>query len=38
MIEFLKGLFKSKVDFPKLIKEGAVIVDVRTKENTRQDT
>jgi len=30
MIAFFKKLFKPSVDFLKLIKEGAVIVDVRT--------
>jgi phage shock protein E len=31
MITFIKNLFKPKADFKKLVKEGAVIVDVRTK-------
>ena len=31
MLSFLKNLFKPTADFEKLIKEGAVIVDVRTK-------
>ncbi len=31
MIDFIRGLFKPKADFAKLVKEGAVIVDVRTK-------
>lgn len=30
MINFIKNLFKSKTDFANLLKEGAVIVDVRT--------
>lgn len=32
MFDFIKGLFKPKVDVSKLLREGAVIVDVRTKE------
>ena len=31
MITFIKSLFKPKADLAKLVKEGAVIVDVRTK-------
>ena len=31
MISFLKNLFKPSTDITKLINEGAVIVDVRTK-------
>ena len=31
MIKLIKRLFKPKVDFVKLIKEGALVVDVRTK-------
>ncbi len=31
MIKLLKRLFKPDVDFVKLIKEGALVVDVRTK-------
>ncbi len=31
MINFIKELFKPKADFAKLIKEGALVVDVRTK-------
>ena len=31
MITFLKNLFKPSADIPKLLREGAVIVDVRTK-------
>ena len=31
MIKLIKRLFKPKVDFVKLIKEGALLVDVRTK-------
>jgi phage shock protein E len=31
MITFIKNLFKPKADFKKLVNEGAVIVDVRTK-------
>ncbi len=31
MIELIKRLFKPKVDFVKLIQQGAVVVDVRTK-------
>ena len=31
MITFIKNLFKPKADLAKLVKEGAVIVDVRTK-------
>lgn len=31
MISFFKNIFKPKADFAKLVKEGAVIVDVRTK-------
>ena len=31
MFNFIKGLFKPKADFLKLVKEGALIVDVRTK-------
>jgi phage shock protein E len=31
MLSFLKSLFKPTADFAKLVKEGAVIVDVRTK-------
>jgi phage shock protein E len=31
MITFLRNLFKPKADFKKLVNEGAVIVDVRTK-------
>ncbi len=31
MIDFIKGLFTPRADFLKLIKDGAVIVDVRTK-------
>jgi rhodanese-related sulfurtransferase len=31
MLSFLKNLFKPAADFAKLLKEGAVIVDVRTK-------
>ena len=31
MFSFLKNLFKPAADFAKLVKEGAVIVDVRTK-------
>ena len=31
MFDFIKSLFKPKADVTKLIKEGAVIVDVRTK-------
>lgn len=31
MITFIKNLFKPKTDLAKLVKEGAVIVDVRTK-------
>lgn len=31
MFDFIKSLFKSNVDPAKLVKEGAVIVDVRTK-------
>ena len=31
MLTFLKKLFKPSADFTKLVKEGAVIVDVRTK-------
>ena len=31
MIDFIKGLFKPKADFMKLVSEGAVIVDVRAK-------
>ncbi|WP_018613964.1 rhodanese-like domain-containing protein [Segetibacter koreensis] len=30
MFTFLKNLFKPSADFAKLVKEGAVIVDVRT--------
>jgi phage shock protein E len=32
MLDFLKGIFGSKVDLQALIQNGAVIVDVRTKE------
>lgn len=31
MISFFKNLFKPQADFAKLVKEGAVIVDVRTR-------
>jgi phage shock protein E len=31
MFDFIKSLFKAKGDVAKLVKEGAVIVDVRTK-------
>lgn len=31
MINLIQRLFKPKVDFVKLIKEGALVVDVRTK-------
>ena len=31
MIDFIKGLFKPRADFLKLVKEGAVTIDVRTK-------
>ena len=31
MITFIKSLFKAKADLNKLVKEGAIIVDVRTK-------
>jgi phage shock protein E len=31
MLSFLKNLFKPTADFAKLVKEGAVIVDVRTQ-------
>jgi phage shock protein E len=31
MITFIKNLFRPKADLAKLVKEGAVIVDVRTK-------
>ncbi|HRO69985.1 MAG TPA: rhodanese-like domain-containing protein [Chitinophagaceae bacterium] len=31
MIKLIKRLFKPKVDFVKLIKQGALVVDVRTK-------
>ncbi len=31
MLSFLKKLFRPSADFAKLVKEGAVIVDVRTK-------
>lgn len=31
MINLIQRLFKPKVDFVKLIKEGALLVDVRTK-------
>jgi rhodanese-related sulfurtransferase len=31
MFTFFKNLFKPSADFAKLVKEGAVIVDVRTK-------
>jgi phage shock protein E len=31
MITFIKNLFKPEADFKKLVNEGAVIVDVRTK-------
>lgn len=31
MFDFIKSLFKGKGDVAKLVKEGAVIVDVRTK-------
>ena len=31
MFSFFKNLFKPAADFAKLVKEGAVIVDVRTK-------
>jgi rhodanese-related sulfurtransferase len=31
MFDFIKSLFKGKPDVAKLAKEGAVIVDVRTK-------
>jgi phage shock protein E len=31
MITFIKNLFKPKANFKKLVNEGAVIVDVRTK-------
>lgn len=36
MLTFLKKLFKPSADFTKLVKEGAVIVDVRTKSEYRQ--
>ena len=32
MFEFLKGIFKPKVDLTQVLEQGAVIVDVRTKE------
>jgi phage shock protein E len=32
MIDFLKGLFGPKVDIKELINNGAVIIDVRSKE------
>ena len=32
MFEFIRGLFRPKVDFIKLVREGAVIIDVRTKD------
>lgn len=31
MITFFKNLFKPSADIPKLVKEGAIIIDVRTK-------
>ena len=31
MITFIKSLFKPKADLNKFVKEGAIIVDVRTK-------
>ena len=31
MFTFFKSLFKPKADLAKLVKEGALIVDVRTK-------
>lgn len=35
MLNFLKRLFKPKADVAKLVKEGAVIVDVRTQTEYR---
>lgn len=35
MFDFIKNLFKPKADLAKLVKEGAVIVDVRTKMEYR---
>jgi len=31
MLAFIKNLFKPKADLKKLVKEGAVVIDVRTK-------
>ena len=31
MFHFLTGLFKPKADVAKLVQEGAIIIDVRTK-------
>lgn len=31
MLAFLKKRFKSRADIPKLVKHGAIIIDVRTK-------
>lgn len=31
MIEFIKRLFQPKTDFAKLIRNGALVIDVRTK-------
>jgi rhodanese-related sulfurtransferase len=31
MFDFIKNLFKAKADVIKLVKEGAIIIDVRTR-------
>jgi rhodanese-related sulfurtransferase len=36
MFSFLKSLFGPKADFPQLLKEGAVVIDVRTKAEFKQ--